>query len=67
MQTIAELVNWVRQLEPSFAFLMGLPVLVAVAGLAAEALRRRSARGAARESGRASGSSSMAGRAAQVR
>jgi len=65
VQTISELVDWVRQLEPSFAFLLGLPILVAVAGVAAEALRRRSGR-AARQGSRASGSS-MAGRAPQVR
>lgn len=65
VQTIADLVNWVRQLEPSFAFLLGLPVLVAVAGLAAEAVRRRSIRSSARQVGRAS-TSSEAGRAAQV-
>lgn len=65
MQTIAELVTWVRQLDPPFAFLLGLPVLVAAAGLAAEALRRRSRRPAARAGAAASGE--LPGGAVQAR
>ena len=63
---MVELLSWVRQLEPSFAFLMGLPVLVAMAGLAAEALRRRARRAAARPRVTSSGAG-MPDRAVQAR
>lgn len=45
----SELLAWLRELEPAFAFLLALPFAVAAAGLAVE-LRHRSARRARRPS-----------------
>ena len=43
-----ELVEWVLNLEPGFAFLLALPFMVAVAGLLSEALRNRRTQGTSR-------------------
>ncbi len=40
-ETIAELVRWLLNIEPSFAFLLSLPLVVGFAGLVAEHFRRR--------------------------
>lgn len=39
--TIAELVHWLLDLDPPFAFLLFLPFFVGFAGLVAERIRRR--------------------------
>lgn len=37
---MTELIEWLRALDPVFAFLLALPFAVAAAGLAAEFVRR---------------------------
>ena len=41
---ISELIQWINSLDASFAFLLALPFLVALAGLLAEFVRQRRAR-----------------------
>ena len=41
---LAELIEWVMNLDPEFAFLLALPFAVALAGFLSEAVRRPSAR-----------------------
>lgn len=48
LDMITEMIDWLRALDPAFAFLLALPFMVAVAGIAGEIVRgslsRRKAR-----------------------
>jgi hypothetical protein len=41
---LGELVEWVLNLDPAFAFLLALPFVVALAGFLSEAARKREPR-----------------------
>ena len=38
---LGELIEWIQNLDPSFAFLLALPFLVAIAGLIAHVVETR--------------------------
>jgi hypothetical protein len=51
---VGELVQWLKELDRPFAFLLALPFMVALAGLVAELVRRRRVRLPRRSNGQVS-------------
>ena len=64
MELLSELIAWLRELDPVFAFLLALPFVVGAAGLAAEFRARPIRR--ARKASRPDGASQLPDRAAHA-